>query len=200
MIERWTKGCILPFPKKGDLRIAKNYSGIILASMAAKIYNVLLVKHIEPEIEKILKNQNDFQRKRSTSQILTIYQILGVCVKNLKLTLLFIDFSKTFESIHRGKMEQILLAYGLPKEIVAAIMILCKKHESKSSPTRRRHRLSWYCCLSSARGYISPISVYNLLRLCTSNVDRSNERKWIFTLNGGSLKPKDKFTLPIIWK
>ena len=28
-IERWTKGCILPFPKKGDLGIAKNYWGII---------------------------------------------------------------------------------------------------------------------------------------------------------------------------
>ena len=24
-IERWTKGCILPFPKKGDVRLAKNY-------------------------------------------------------------------------------------------------------------------------------------------------------------------------------
>ena len=24
-IERWMKGCILPFPKKGDLRLAKNY-------------------------------------------------------------------------------------------------------------------------------------------------------------------------------
>ena len=23
--DRWTKGCILPFPKKGDLRIPKNY-------------------------------------------------------------------------------------------------------------------------------------------------------------------------------
>ena len=29
-----------------------------------------------------------------------------------------------FDSIHRGKMEQILLAYGLPKETVAAITIL----------------------------------------------------------------------------
>ena len=25
IIDRWIKGCILPFPKKGDLRIAKNY-------------------------------------------------------------------------------------------------------------------------------------------------------------------------------
>ena len=41
-IDRWTKGCILPFPKKGDLRLAKNYRGIMLTSIAAKIYNALL--------------------------------------------------------------------------------------------------------------------------------------------------------------
>ena len=41
-------------------------------------------------------------------------------------TILFVDFSKAFDSIHRGKMEQILLAYGLPKEPVAAIMMLYK--------------------------------------------------------------------------
>ena len=28
--------------------------------------------------------------------------------------------------MHKGKMEQILLAYGLPKEIVTAIMMLYK--------------------------------------------------------------------------
>ena len=33
-------------------------------------------------------------------------------------------FTKAFDSIHRGKMEQILLAYGIPKETVAAITIL----------------------------------------------------------------------------
>ena len=32
-IDRWTKGCILPFPKKGDLGIAKNYQGITLTSI-----------------------------------------------------------------------------------------------------------------------------------------------------------------------
>ena len=38
-IDRWMKGCILPFPKKGDLGLAKNYRGITLTSIAAKIYN-----------------------------------------------------------------------------------------------------------------------------------------------------------------
>ena len=82
-IDRWTKGCILPFPKKGELRIAKNYCGITLTSIAGKIYNALLYNHIEPKIEKILrKNQIGLWRNQSmTSQILTIHQILGICGK-----------------------------------------------------------------------------------------------------------------------
>ena len=128
------KGCILPFPKKGDLGLAKNYRGITLTSIAAKIYNALLRNRIEPKIDNILrKNQNGFRRNRSTtSQILTIRRILeGVRAKNLQATLLFVDFTKAFDSLHRGKMELILLAYGLPKETVAAIMILYKNKNTK---------------------------------------------------------------------
>ena len=128
------KGCILPFPKKGDLGLAKNYRGITLTSIAAKIYNALQQNRIEPKINNILrKNQNGFRRNRSTtSQILTIRRILeGVRVKNLQVTLLLADFTKTFDSIHRGMMEQILLAYGLPKEPVAAITILYRNTKVK---------------------------------------------------------------------
>ena len=133
-IDRWMKGCILPFPKKGDLGLAKNYRGITLTSIAAKIYNALLRNRIEPKIDNILrKNQNGFRRNRSTtSQILTIRRILeGVRAKNLQATLIFVDFTKAFDSIHRGKMEQILLAYGIPKETVAAITILYRNTKVK---------------------------------------------------------------------
>ena len=51
--------------------------------------------------------------------------------KNLEATILFVDFFKTFDSIHRGKIEQILLDYGLPKEIVAAIMMQYKNTKVK---------------------------------------------------------------------
>ena len=100
----------------------------------AKICNALLRKHIEPKIENILrKNQNGFWRNKSTtSQILTIHQILeGVCAKNLEATIIFVDFTKAFDSIHRGKMEQILLADGLPKETIAAIMMLYRNTKVK---------------------------------------------------------------------
>ena len=122
-IDRWMKGFILPFPKKGDLGLAKNYRGITLTSIAAKIYNALLRNHIEPKIDNILrKNQN----RSTTSQILTLRRILeGVRAKTLEATILFVD------SIHRGKMEQILLAYGLPKETVAAIMMPYRNTKAK---------------------------------------------------------------------
>ena len=126
-IDIWKEGCILPFPKKGDLGLAKNYRVITLTSIVAKICNALLRNRIEPQIDNILrKNQNGFRRNRSsTSQILTIRRILeGMLAKNLQVTIQFVDFTKAFDSIHRGKMEQILLEYGLPKETVAAITIL----------------------------------------------------------------------------
>ena len=67
-----------------------------------------------------------------TSQILTIRRILeGVQAKNKQATLLFVNFTKAFDFIHRGKIEQILLAYGLSKETVVAITILYRNTKVK---------------------------------------------------------------------
>ena len=68
-----------------------------------------------------------------TSQILTIRQSLeGVRAKNLDTTILFVDFSKAFDFILRGKMKEILLTYGQPKETVTAIMMLYKNGKVKA--------------------------------------------------------------------
>ena len=63
---------------------------------------------------------------------MTIRRILeGVRPKNLQATIVFADFTKAFDSIPRGKMEQILLTYSLPKETIAAIMILYRNTKVK---------------------------------------------------------------------
>ena len=73
------------------------------------------------------KNQNGFRRNRSTTlQILTIRRILeGVRAKKKKNNRQQYYLSTSLRPLtpYRGKMEQILLAYGLPKETVAAIML-----------------------------------------------------------------------------
>ena len=113
-------------------------------------------------------------------QILTICWILeAVCAKNLEATLLFIDFSQGFDSIHRGKIEQILLTYGLLKETLSAIMMWYKNTKVKVR-SLDGDRLLWHCSRCATRRYISPIPVYYLLRLCAPNVNRLNERKRLY--------------------
>ena len=62
---------------------------------------------------------------------LTVEFLRGYMQKNLQATTLFVNFAKAFDSIHRGKMEQILLAYGLPKQTVTAIMMLYRNTKVK---------------------------------------------------------------------
>ena len=52
--------------------------------------------------------------------------------KKLEATILFVDFSKAFDSIHSGNMEQMLLTYNLTKETSAAITMLYKTRKQKS--------------------------------------------------------------------
>ena len=98
----------------------------------------------------------DFSESNPQHQILTIHRIIGVCAKNLEAILLFIDFSKAFDSIHRGKIEQIFLVYSLPKETVTAIVILYTNRKVKVRSlegdtnifdivARGRHKHLWYC-------------------------------------------------------
>ena len=127
------KGYILPLPKNVDLGSAKNYRGITHTSIAAKIYNALQRNRIEPKIDNILgKNQNGFRRNlRPHKSWLPVEFLKVYAQKYLQATILFVDFTKAFDSIHRGKMEQILLAYSLPEETVTAIMMLNRNTKVK---------------------------------------------------------------------
>ena len=56
--------------------------------------------------------------------------IEGVKARQTPVTLLFVEFSNAFDSVHREKMEKILLAQGIPKKIVTATMILYRNTKS----------------------------------------------------------------------
>ena len=72
-------------------------------------------------------------------------------------------------------MEQIFLAYVLPKETIAAIMMLYKNTKVKVLQIETETTLT--LSLAFCKGIISPIPVHNLPRLRASNIDRSHERK-----------------------
>ena len=129
----WPKSQIIPFPKKGDLSLATNYRGISLLSIAAKIYNKLILNRLVPKIDPLLrKNQNGFRSGRSTlSQILTLRRIIEECqLSNLDAVFIFIDFSKAFDSIDRSVMFEILSLYGIPQPMLDAIRLLYTNNTS----------------------------------------------------------------------
>ena len=103
--------------KKGDLSAVINYRGISLMSIAAKLYNKMILNHIVPFVEPILrKNQNGFKRGRSIlSQILCLRRLIEESkLSNRDLALVFVDFSKAYDSVDRGKIFEILKLYGIP--------------------------------------------------------------------------------------
>ena len=96
----------------------------VLLPIAAKINNKLLLNRIRSKVEPILrKNQNGFRPGRSTlGQILTLRRIIEeITFCNKTAALIFVDFSKAFDSVNRDTMFEILELYGIPKEIIEAI-------------------------------------------------------------------------------
>ena len=110
------KDFFLPFSKKSDRGITKNYTGITLSAIDVIIpfFSVVFNLKLRKFIGKIRIGFGEIYNF-TDSDNLSNHQ-----------TVLFIDFCKTFYTIERGKMEQVLLVYGLPKENVTAIMILYK--------------------------------------------------------------------------
>jgi len=99
------------------------------------LVNRMLLNRLQHVLDPHLKpNQNRFRPGRSTtSQILALIE--GVKSNNLSVVLLFLDFRKAFDSIHRDKMFSILKAYGLPDEMIQSIKLLYQNTRAKvSSP------------------------------------------------------------------
>ena len=71
-------------------------------------------------------NQNGFRHGRSTlSQILCLRRLIEEPnLSKLDLALVFVDFSKAFDSVDRSKMFEILKLYGIPDQIIAAIKMM----------------------------------------------------------------------------
>lgn len=122
--QQWSDINIIPLPKSGDLGLTGNYRGIALSAVVAKVVNKMILLRIQPKLDPLLRpNQNGFRPSRSTTtHILALRRIIeGVKRNHLPATIVFVDFSKAFDSVHRGKMLKILKAYGIPDQLVQAI-------------------------------------------------------------------------------
>ena len=124
--ESWTKGLIVPVPKKGELANVNNYRGITLTSIFSKIYSLILEERLRTWTENnnvIDDSQFGFRKNKSTVDCLYILQAIinrQLCGKR-KLYCAFIDFRKAFDLVYRNGIWFKLCDLGTSFTFVKAI-------------------------------------------------------------------------------
>ena len=113
---QWTESIIVPIAKKAS-KAMENLHGISFMSIAANVYNRMLLNRIYDPIDKILRPyQAGFKKNRNClEQIHVLRRVMEVYYqRQLPLIAVFIDFKKAFDSIDREMMWKIPRNYGIP--------------------------------------------------------------------------------------
>ena len=132
--KQWSEIDMIPVPKSGDLSDTSNYRGISLAPIIAKTVNKMMLNRIQPKVDPHLRpNQNGFRPGRTTAaHILALRRLIeGVKSHNKKAIILYVDFKKAFDSIHRPTMIKILQAYDIPPTLINAISRMYENTRAK---------------------------------------------------------------------
>ena len=124
--EIWGQGYIVPIFKGGDPQLAKNYRGITLNNILAKIYSQILLNRLTAwteKHEKISKCQFGYQKGKSTTDcIFILHSIISkVLSTGQKLYTVFIDYEKCYDKINRLFLWQKLLAQNVSLKITNAL-------------------------------------------------------------------------------
>ncbi|VVC30510.1 Reverse transcriptase domain [Cinara cedri] len=110
--------------KKGDPQICNNYRGISLLNVVYKILSYCILDRVKHIAEEILGDyQGGFRPNRSTTdQIFSLRQIIEKSWEfNKSICILFVDFKKTYDSVHRHSFINILKEFELPNKLINLI-------------------------------------------------------------------------------
>ncbi|VVC44605.1 Reverse transcriptase domain [Cinara cedri] len=119
--EQWNTALVCSIHKNNDPQICNNYRGIALLNVTYKIHAYCLLDRIKPIAEEIIGDyQGGFRPNRSTTdQIFVIRQTLQKMWEfNKDVYILFVDFKKAYDSIHRASLINILREFKFPKTLV----------------------------------------------------------------------------------
>ena len=109
--------------KKHDIRVPVLFQNDIILLLSFLIFSLIRwfsawtneFQCISFFIKYLIYNMNLVRGRTTQSQIVTLRRsIEGIKDENLSAIIIYIDYKKTFDTIHRSKFIKILWAYGIP--------------------------------------------------------------------------------------
>ena len=182
----WRKGLIIKLAKKGDLTICGNWRGITLIPNVTKIMGKIIISRIAKEVDRHLRDeQAGFRAGRGTTeQIFILRNVLEQCAEwNANLYMLFIDFEKAFDSVHRETLWNIMRHYGIPDKLVR--MVKCLYAQSECAVIDRAGTTEWFPIKSGVKqgcnmsGFLFLLVIDWIMRKATPN--NTTGIRWNFT-------------------
>ena len=121
----WRKSVIVSMPKKGNSTALDNQRGIAKTCSSAKLFNKVLLSRLKQIIDPQLSQcQSGFRAGRSTTeQLMALRCVIDTCrVTNMTASLVFVDFRKAFDTLHRSSIPVILSQYNVPICLISDII------------------------------------------------------------------------------
>ncbi|KAL4082900.1 hypothetical protein QTP88_029554 [Uroleucon formosanum] len=122
--KEWKTALVYPIHKKGDKQTCNNYRGIALLNVTYKILSYCVLDRIKPWAEEIIGDyQTSYRQNRSMiDQIFILRQVLQKTWEYDKsVHMVFIDYKKAYDSIHRASLIKILEEFGMPSKLISLV-------------------------------------------------------------------------------
>ena len=113
--------------KAGDRKQCSNYRTIALISHTSKILLLIIVNRLKRKLEfEQPEEQAAYRKGRGTRDMLVCLQVLieKIIAIDGKVFIMFIDYSKTFDSVSHCKLFEAFLEMGFPKHLVTLLKSL----------------------------------------------------------------------------
>ena len=125
--KEWSKSLIVPLHKKGNSSNVQNYRGISLLNIISKIFSSILYGRLLKWCDDGLhmpESQTGGRKGYSTLDNIFCLQALTqkYISKNIgRFYVLFVDFSKAYDSVPRSKLWEILISKGLKGKLLETL-------------------------------------------------------------------------------
>jgi hypothetical protein len=118
----WKLTSVTPIHKAGDKDNIRNYRPISILSHLAKIFELLVVRNIQPAVNSILINQQyGFRPNRSSicNSIVFNNYILNAIENNSQVDVIFTDISKAFDEVDHSILIDLLYKSGFGEPLLS---------------------------------------------------------------------------------